>query len=83
MSAYRLHPAVPAELEAAAEWYEQRSLGLGEEFLGAAEDAIALLVETGGDPCAVPALALGAPRHWGPSLPPAPRRTGPGRCSRR
>ena len=45
MKSYRKHPAVPAEIEAAARWYEERETGLGEEFLSAIEDAIAILCE--------------------------------------
>ena len=35
-----LLPEALAELMQAAEWYEDRRLGLGEEFLGAAEQAM-------------------------------------------
>ena len=45
MKGYRKHPAVPAEIEAAARWYEERDAGLGEELVSAVEDAIAVICE--------------------------------------
>jgi hypothetical protein len=35
-----------AELEAAATWYDDRSKGLGDEFLGVAREALTLIVES-------------------------------------
>ncbi|QIM15978.1 type II toxin-antitoxin system RelE/ParE family toxin [Leucobacter insecticola] len=39
----RVHPKADAELEAAADWYGARSVGLAEEFLGQIGDAIAAI----------------------------------------
>jgi toxin ParE1/3/4 len=42
---YRIHPAATAELDAAAEWYDDQLAGLGLELLLAVDDAIALILE--------------------------------------
>lgn len=46
MTAYRLHPAVPDDIDSAADWYEQREPGLGVEFVLAVEAALSHIVES-------------------------------------
>ena len=45
MKPYRNHPDVPAEVDAAASWYEEQEPGLGLEFVLAVESAIALICD--------------------------------------
>jgi plasmid stabilization system protein ParE len=44
-SRFRFHPAAEIELNEAAEWYSERRVGLGLEFLSAIREKIATILE--------------------------------------
>lgn len=48
MTHYRSHPSALLELEEAAEWYDDQSIGLGEELLAEFERCLALALEMPG-----------------------------------
>jgi len=46
MISVRLHPDAFAELNAAFQWYEEKTPGLGREFLDEVDNALAVIRET-------------------------------------
>jgi toxin ParE1/3/4 len=45
VSRFRFHPAADAELDEAAQWYEERREGLGVQFVEAVREKIVALLE--------------------------------------